>query len=299
MGAVGAVGAPGVTVLYEQGIATGAVYLMLVSSGINLVYGISGFILYERLVAALRHKGTTAFLIFVSDILGQAAACAIIAFREFDPDQTEKEDLAFFLHISYVAAGSSASLVLASGIYFVWKMNEEEEDRGRSRSPDGRADESNLPQCRECGNRFSNVTALRIHIRDTHLAVPAWHGQPTQVKVSILRLASDPRNLTRRLSGTVTAHAYDHALYTEMSRLTLQGQAQLQKMFDYCVPNKVSAAVFWWSYFTRVRRIKTSFANRPNARYGTPCRSYGTARHGCAARAGRANAEAEAEVEVE
>ena len=92
-------------------------------------------------------------------------------------------------------------------------------------------------------------------------------GESSQIVRSIQRLALDPRNVTRRLSGHISSQSYDHALYKNMALITLQAQPELKQLFDRCVPAQVSDAVFWWSYFTRVRRIKDGFANRLDPLY--------------------------------
>lgn len=67
------------------------------TSSLRLVrYAPAGFILYDRLHAATRSKGSTAFLIYTSDVLGQLAACSVVAYREFDLKATHMEELDFF-----------------------------------------------------------------------------------------------------------------------------------------------------------------------------------------------------------
>eukprot|EP00039_Didymoeca_costata_P006013 m.86746 g.86746 ORF g.86746 m.86746 type:complete len:764 (-) comp13070_c1_seq2:518-2809(-) len=253
--------------LFSVQYISGFLYLILISLGTNLVYAPGSFLVFDRLIAALKQPGTSSFLVFLSDVLGQLGSVAAICYREFDPTQTNKEELDFFMNITQTLAGIMIGSFCLTTLYFMCTLH-------RSAKKQVRPTETPQPyteQCTQCAERFSNTIALRIHMRDVHLAVPAWDGLPTQVKFSIMKLASDERNFTRKISGAVSLHAYDHALYKEMVRVTLGQQPELKTMYEKCVPGKMTDAVFWWNYFTRVRQIKDRFNCRPNPKFKFHC----------------------------
>ena len=127
--------------------------------------------MYDRLHAATRSKGTTAFLIYFSDVLGQLAAFTIVTYREFDPHATNLEELSLFRACSYIVVGILVVLIVTSAIYFSWRLKSTVPSLETGESVDAGSKGSRT--C-TCGSVFSNSTAFRIHLRDAHLSVPAW-----------------------------------------------------------------------------------------------------------------------------
>eukprot|EP00041_Stephanoeca_diplocostata_P033359 m.1100847 g.1100847 ORF g.1100847 m.1100847 type:complete len:1138 (-) comp24320_c0_seq2:2984-6397(-) len=129
--------------------------------------------------------------------------------------------------------------------------------RARSGSG-GELGDGDYYQCTECPGRFTRAEAFRIHVRDAHLNMPAWEGEPLQVQMKIFALVDDRRNFTRRV---LPAHrpAFDIELFRKCAKASMKEQPDLARMRDECVPSLVSESVFWSNYAYRVNFIVSNF----------------------------------------
>jgi hypothetical protein len=97
----------------------------------------------------------------------------------------------------------------------------------------------------------------RLHMRNVHLAVPAWRDEPLQLRSKIQALAVDKRNFNRRLSAR--ARRFNLHMFQKCAQVTMEAQPELAEMFQQLVPKDVSEHAFWANYANRVKLIVTGF----------------------------------------
>ena len=107
-------------------------------------------------------------------------------------------------------------------------------------------------------------SALRIHIRDAHLSVPAWHNEPVQVKLKIMTLPEDQRNFTRKLPYNKQVARFDYELFKKCAKASMAAQPELASVYAAVVPAAVTDVVFWSNYAFRVNCIVEAFYSQPN-----------------------------------
>jgi len=126
-----------------------------------------------------------------------------------------------------------------------------------SRRAVGQASGTMYLQCRECPLRFTQPEVYRLHMRNVHLAVPAWCNEPLQLRARIQALAADRRNFNRRLSAR--ARYFNLHMFQRCAQATMDAQPELASLFKEMVPKEVSEHNFWANYANRVKLIVTGF----------------------------------------
>ncbi|MCG8425033.1 MAG: DUF5690 family protein [Proteobacteria bacterium] len=105
------------TLLYDLGMLSGMVYMILVGLGLYLAYVPYGCVLFDRMIAALGVVATSVFLIYVSDAVGYSGSVAVRLYK--DLGQPDLSELDFFRQFSYATGISTTILFSLSGIYFM------------------------------------------------------------------------------------------------------------------------------------------------------------------------------------
>jgi Family of unknown function (DUF5690) len=104
------------TVLLDLGRLSGATWMLLVGLGSYLVYVPFNSVLFDRMIAYTRVRGTAVFAIYVSDAVGYSGSVGIQIFK--DIGRAGATRLAFFRSFTYVTSAVALVLLTASGLYF-------------------------------------------------------------------------------------------------------------------------------------------------------------------------------------
>ena len=111
----------GSTILLQQHLLGGGIWMVLVGLGLYIAYVPFNCILFDRMIAAFRYKANAGFLIYVADAFGYMGSVAILVWKDFgEPDISW---LSFFKQTSYVLAFSGFLLIIAAVIYFARKLS--------------------------------------------------------------------------------------------------------------------------------------------------------------------------------
>lgn len=270
----------------------GTSWIMTMGVGMYLMYIPGGFILFDRLVAASGFTGTSVFLIYASDVVGQFGTFALVTYFEVsDSGSTtmfHDSHLKFFTDATYLFSYVMIAVSGASILYF-WRalprakrstprlgkreyrrssVYENEPEAAtllprmsiNDEPPAGRVSPASLMvqedtlfvQCPHCSDRFSNQVALQIHIYQVH-RFPSWANQPTQVKMRILALARDRAHFLGPSKYKVPN--FSMKLYDCVAQASLGESPELQLMCNTCVPTLTSKEDFWEAYAGRVAEI--------------------------------------------
>eukprot|EP00039_Didymoeca_costata_P029394 m.24490 g.24490 ORF g.24490 m.24490 type:complete len:448 (+) comp7612_c0_seq1:272-1615(+) len=95
-------------------------FIVLIGVGLYLAYMPLGSILYDRLLAVSGTKGTTVFLIFVSDACGYLGTIGLLLYKNLDPDSQKANWEDFFVWACLSVSIISGALILISIPYFAY-----------------------------------------------------------------------------------------------------------------------------------------------------------------------------------
>jgi hypothetical protein len=108
------------TLMFDLGQLSGATWMLVVGLGSYLVYVPFNSVLFDRMIAHTRVRGTAVFAIYVADAVGYTGSIGIQIFKDIGQAGTTR--LAFFRSFTYVTSAVAAVLLTASGLYFVrWR----------------------------------------------------------------------------------------------------------------------------------------------------------------------------------
>lgn len=108
----------GTTLAYRAGSLDGVDWLALVGVGLYLAYVPFGTVLFERVVAAARFRGTSVFAVQLADGIGYTGSALIQLYRDLVHSDVDR--LAFFVPLSLVVAAAGSALTLIGGLS-VWR----------------------------------------------------------------------------------------------------------------------------------------------------------------------------------
>jgi hypothetical protein len=110
----------GSTILLDLGHLSGATWMLLVGLGSYLVYVPFNSVLFDRMIAYTRVRGTAVFAIYVADALGYTGSIGLQLFKDIGNAGATR--LAFFRSFTYLTSAVAVVLLTASGLYFVrWR----------------------------------------------------------------------------------------------------------------------------------------------------------------------------------
>jgi len=115
-----------VTLLYQGGILTPAVWMLLVGFGLFLSFIPFNGLLYDRLIAAFAYKSNAGFLIYVGDFVGYSGSVAILLYKSLVRKSMAHVD--FFVDASYALSVIGVVAMVCSLAYFSarrrsWRRN--------------------------------------------------------------------------------------------------------------------------------------------------------------------------------
>lgn len=105
------------TLLFDLGMISPLVWMMLVGLGLYLGYVPYGCVLFDRTIAALGIVATAVFLIYVSDGVAYSGAVAVVLYKTLGQAAVSK--LQFFRYFSYATSIVSSVFFTISGVYFL------------------------------------------------------------------------------------------------------------------------------------------------------------------------------------
>ncbi len=108
------------TLLFDAGLLSGMVWMVLVGLGLYLAYVPYGCVLFDRMIAAVGVVATAVFMIYVSDAVGYLGSVALLMYKELG--QPELSALDFFRGFSYLTCVLSIVGFVLSALYFRNRM---------------------------------------------------------------------------------------------------------------------------------------------------------------------------------
>jgi hypothetical protein len=105
------------TLLFDLGMISPLVWMMLVGLGLYLGYVPYGCVLFDRTIAALGIVATAVFLIYVSDGVAYSGAVAVVLYKTLGQAAVSK--LQFFRYFSYTTSIVCTVFFSVSGVYFL------------------------------------------------------------------------------------------------------------------------------------------------------------------------------------
>lgn len=107
------------TLLFQYGIISPPVWMVLIGTGLYLGYVPFNSIFFDRMLATFRHVGTVGFLIYVVDSFGYLGSVGMLLYKEFA--HAEQSWTEFFISAGYYISVVGSLLVAASMTYFYKK----------------------------------------------------------------------------------------------------------------------------------------------------------------------------------
>jgi hypothetical protein len=108
------------TLLFEQGIISGEVWMITHSTGIYLAYIPFNCLLFDRMLAVIKDKANAGFLIYMADAMGYAGSVGILLYKNFF--NTNLSWLSFMIQSSYLISIIGSLLIISSAGYFILKL---------------------------------------------------------------------------------------------------------------------------------------------------------------------------------
>ncbi len=110
----------GSTLLFDAGLLGGGAWMLATGLGSYLVYVPFNSVLFDRMIAHTRIRGTAVFAIYMADSLGYTTSIGVQLFRDLahvgaTPNATR---LGFFRGLSYSSAAIALVLLIVSAVYF-------------------------------------------------------------------------------------------------------------------------------------------------------------------------------------
>jgi hypothetical protein len=112
----------GSTFLFEQGLISGELWMVVHATGIYLAYIPFNCLLFDRMLAVLKDKANAGFLIYLADSVGYAGSVGILLYKSFF--DVELSWLNFLIQSSYLISIVGSFLVLGSAWYFLNKLGQ-------------------------------------------------------------------------------------------------------------------------------------------------------------------------------
>lgn len=108
----------GTTLAYRGGYLNGLDWLALVGVGLYLAYVPFGTVLFERIVAAARFRGTSVFAVQLADGIGYTGSALVQLYRDLAHSDVDR--LEFFVPLSLIVAAAGSVLTIIGGLS-VWR----------------------------------------------------------------------------------------------------------------------------------------------------------------------------------
>ncbi len=120
MMALGAAAIGLATFAFQLQAIDGLVWMIIIGAGLYVCYTPYNAVLFERLIAASRHVGTTGFLIYLADACGYVASVGLLLYKNFGA--ADLDWVRFFMTGAYITSVLSLVLVVTSAVYFRRKL---------------------------------------------------------------------------------------------------------------------------------------------------------------------------------
>jgi len=110
------------TVLLDAGALNGIGWMILVGLGSYMAYVPHDSVVFDRIIASTRVRGTAVFAIYVADAIGYTGSIGLPLVKDLCFPKVER--LAFFRAFTYIVALGGMGILIASSIYFYGKHRE-------------------------------------------------------------------------------------------------------------------------------------------------------------------------------
>lgn len=107
------------TYLYQAGLISPIVWIMLTGFATYVAYIPFNCILFERLIATFKYVSTAGFLIYISDSFGYLGSVGVLFYKNFG--QKDLSWLKFFINFNYILSIMGGAFVLLALVYFTRK----------------------------------------------------------------------------------------------------------------------------------------------------------------------------------
>ncbi len=104
------------TLLYEKGVVSAPIWMVLIGTGLYMGYVPFNSIFFDRLIATFRYVGTVGFIMYVADAFGYVGSVGVLFFKEFSASEVSYVDV--FISGGYAISVVGSILILASMWYF-------------------------------------------------------------------------------------------------------------------------------------------------------------------------------------
>jgi hypothetical protein len=105
--------------LFEAGIISPPVWMIMLGLGLYLGYVPFNSILFDRLIATFKYISTVGFLIYLADAFGYVGSIGVMLYKEFG--QAKLSWLDFFIGGGYIMSVTGSILIIGSMVYFYFK----------------------------------------------------------------------------------------------------------------------------------------------------------------------------------
>jgi len=109
----------GGTFLYQQGLISPVIWMVLSGFGLFLPYILFNGVLFDRLMASFRERGNVGFLMYVADSIGYLGSVVVLLWRNFGAGEMSWLD--FYIKLCYIGAAFCVGLMFLSWFYFFKK----------------------------------------------------------------------------------------------------------------------------------------------------------------------------------
>jgi hypothetical protein len=107
------------TFLFQSGILTPYIWILLTGFGAFMGYVPFNAILFDRLIAAFRQESNSGFLIYIADSFGYLTSILVMLYKNFGA--SKQSNLSYFINAGYIIMFAGIFLISLSAIYFFKK----------------------------------------------------------------------------------------------------------------------------------------------------------------------------------
>ena len=104
------------TFLFQNGVVSPAIWMILVGTGLYTCYVPFNCIFFDRMIATFRIRGNAGYFIYIADAFGYLGSMAVLLYKNFG--QEEVSWLGFFVRGTYILSGIGTFVAIASLWYF-------------------------------------------------------------------------------------------------------------------------------------------------------------------------------------
>ena len=121
------------TLLLDVGVLNGIGWMILVGLGSYMAYVPHDSVVFDRIIASTRARGTAVFAIYLADAIGYTGSIGLPVVKDLFFPHVDR--LAFFRAFTYVVSLAGTGMLVASGVYFYRKHRQPSGDAMAGEDP--------------------------------------------------------------------------------------------------------------------------------------------------------------------